>query len=128
MWDFIKDNILTIFCVLGLIWLGNLFLTQLRYKKQGARLEGTVVGHVNQSGNYFPVYEFNYNGETLRVDSYNGDKNPMIEGETEIIYYLPGNQKGVFAERNMGVKPWQILCGAAFIVVIVISLMKFFTK
>ena len=126
MWDFIKEYCFLIFCVLGLIWLGKVIFTQMQYKSKGARLEGTVVGHVNESGNYFPVYEFQYNGETLRVDSYNGDKNPV--GGTETIYYLPGNQKGVFAERNIGIKPWQILCGAAFVVVIVIYIVRFFTK
>lgn len=126
MLDFLKGHIFLFFCIFGLIWLGGLILTQIKYKKNGVRLDGKVVGHVNQTSNYFPVYEFVYNGETLRVDSYNGEKNPMIEGEVEPIYYLPGNQKGVFAERNIGIKAWQIFLAVACVIYIVLDVVRIF--
>ena len=125
---FIKENMLLIFCVLALIWLGEVIFAQFKYKKKAVRLEGKVVGHQNQNGNFFPIYEFEYNGENLRVDSYNGTKEPMQEGETETIYYLPGNQKGVFAERNIGIKPWQIVCGGSFLLYIILRVITLVTK
>jgi hypothetical protein len=128
MWNFIKENILAFFFLSIVLWVGNLILTQIRYKTKGARLDGKVVGHVNQSGNYFPVYEFVYNGETLRVDSYNGEKNPMLEGEVETIYYLPGNMKGVFAERNTKIKLWQIGLGVACLVLGILKIVTYFNK
>ena len=128
MWEFLKQNFFLIFLALCLIWLGNLILTQLRYKKKGVYVEGTIVGYVNQSGNAFPVFEFEYNGEKLRVDSYNAEKNPLPEGEREMIYYLPGNNKGVFTEKNVGIKLWQILGGLACLVLIVARLVTYFMK
>lgn len=128
MIDFLKENYLAVFFVLIFLWVGNVVLTQIRYKTKGVRLDGKVVGHVNQSGNYFPVYEFQHNGETLRVDSYNGEKNPMLEGEVEPIYYLPGNQKGVFAERNTKIKLWQIGLMTACAALTVLKLVKYFMK
>lgn len=128
MLKFLWDNVLGIFFLLAAVWVGYLILTQLKYKTKGVRLDGKVVGHVNQSGNYFPVYEFDYNGETLRVDSYNGDKNPMLEGEFEPIYYLPGNTKGVFAERNIKIKLWQIGLGVGGLVLGILKFVLYFKK
>lgn len=128
MLDFLKEHYYLIFFILCLLWLGKLILTQLRYKTQGVRLDATVVGHVNQSGNYFPVYEFMYNGETMRVDSYNGEKNPLQEGKSEPVYYLPGNQKGVFSERNVGIRLWQIAGGLGALALVIADLVRIFIR
>ena len=106
--SFIKDHILSIFCATFIIWCINVFLTQMKYKKKGVSLTGTVVDYVVQSSNYFPVFEFEYEGQKMKVDSYQADKTNNGIGTTDTIYYLPGNTKGVFRERDLKPKLWMI--------------------
>lgn len=118
---FFKAHSFSIFCILGLIWIAEVVLTQFRYKNKGVLLEGTIIAHKNQNGYVFPVYEFEYMGEKLHVDSYNSTKNPATIGQTEMIYYFPGNTKGVFSEKHIGVKPWQIICFVAALAYIILD-------
>ncbi|MBO4876423.1 MAG: hypothetical protein J5501_00250 [Ruminococcus sp.] len=107
--DFIKTHMFSIVCVLFILWVIIYLRTMLKYKKNGVALTGKVVDYKIQSSNYFPVFEFDYEGQTLRVDSYEADKNNNGIGTVDTIYYLPGNTKGVFRERNLKMKLWMIL-------------------
>lgn len=121
MLDFIKVHKFSIFCLLALIWLFTVILTQLKYKRKGERLQGKIVNYVQNSGNFFPVFQFEYNGQYLTVDSYNASKNADELGQTDTIYYIPGNQKGVFRERDLSPKPWMIIMIIVSIVYIVLD-------
>ena len=118
--SFVKDHMFSIFCAIFIIWVINFFLTQIRYKKKGVALLGTVVDYVVQSSNYFPVFEFEYEGQKMKVDSYHSDKSNNGIGTTDTIYYMPGNNKGVFRERDLKPKLWMIagvlLCIAVIII------------
>ncbi len=106
--EFLKTHFLSIFFLLGIIWVGKVIYTQLKYKKNGVPIEALVIDHKVESGNYFPVYQFDYEGQTLTVDGYNGTKSNADLGQKVTIYYLPGNAKGVFRESDLRIKAWEI--------------------
>ena len=106
--EFLKTHFLSIFFLLGIIWVGKVIYTQLKYKKNGVPIEALVIDHKVESGNYFPVYQFDYEGQTLTIDGYNGTKSNADLGQKVTIYYLPGNAKGVFRESDLGIKAWEI--------------------
>ena len=109
MLEFINLHKFSIFCILAMLWIFSVMSTQFKYKKKGVKLQGKIVNYVGNPGNCFPVFQFEYNGQHLTVDSYNASKNASELGQTETIYYLPGNQKGVFRERDLAPKPWMIV-------------------
>ncbi len=109
MLEFINLHKFSIFCILAMLWIFSVMSTQFKYKKKGVKLQGKIVNYVGNPGNCFPVFQFEYNGQHLTVDSYNASKNANELGQTETIYYLPGNQKGVFRERDLAPKPWMIV-------------------
>ncbi len=127
MGSFIKDHVFSIFCLLALIWLAAVIKEKLKYKKHGIPLTGTVVENKTVTGNLFPVFEFEYEGETLRVDSYEGTKSGAVIGAKDTVYYIPGNTKGVFREDDLKPKPWMFIGGilaAAYIVMDLVVLHK----
>lgn len=119
--EFIKVHKFSIFCILALIWIFSVMSTQFKYKKKGLRLQGKIVNYVNNSGNCFPVFQFEYNGQYLTVDSYHSTKKANELGQTDTIYYLPGNQKGVFRERDLAPKPWMLVMIIVSIVYIILD-------
>lgn len=121
MLEFIKVHKFSIFCILAMIWIFSVMSTQFKYKKKGARLQGKIVNYVGNSGNCFPVFQFEYNGQHLTVDSYHSTKKSNELGQTEIIYYLPGKQKGFFRERDIAPKPWMIVMIIVSIVYIILD-------
>ncbi|MBR6580262.1 MAG: hypothetical protein IKK66_03095 [Ruminococcus sp.] len=125
MLDFIKVHKFSIFCLLALIWIFTVIRTQLKYKKKGERLQGKIVNYVQNSGNFFPVFQFEYNGQHLTVDSYNASKNANELGQTDTIYYIPGNQKGVFRERDLTPKLWMIVMTVVAIAYIILDFIVF---
>ena len=66
--EFLKTHCLSIFFLLGIIWVGKVIYTQLKYKKNGVPIEALVIDHKVESGNYFPVYQFDY--EEFRARHY----------------------------------------------------------
>lgn len=98
-------------CILALIWLIEVFITMYRHKSKGIPLNATIIDYRIAQNNYFPIFEFEYNGETLTVDSYYSSKTNTEKGTTDTIYYIPGNKKGVFRERDLKPKPWMIIGG-----------------
>lgn len=119
--EFIKVHKFSIFCILALIWIFSVMSTQFKYKKKGLRLQGKIVNYVDNSGNCFPVFQFEYNGQYLTVDSYHSTKKANELGQTDTIYYLPGNQKGVFRERDLAPKPWMLVMIIVSIVYIILD-------
>lgn len=101
MWDFIKTHTFSIFCVLGIIWVAEVFCTKLKYKTKGVKLTGKIVEYKLTQSNYFPVFQFEYEGELLTVDSYQAAKVQSELGTTDTIYYIPGKTKGVFRECDL---------------------------
>lgn len=101
MWDFIKAHTFSIICVLGIIWAVEVYCTKLKYKTKGVKLTGKIIEYRLTQSNYFPVFQFEYEGEQLTVDSYQADKAHNEIGTTDTIYYIPGNTKGVFRERDL---------------------------
>ena len=87
MLEFIKVHKFSIFCILAMIWIFSVMSTQFKYKKKGARLQGKIVNYVGNSGNCFPVFQFEYNGQHLTVDSYHSTKKSNELGQTEIVIY-----------------------------------------
>lgn len=121
MWDFIKTHTFSVFCILFTIWIIEVILTQRRYKTKGVQLTGKIVGYKGSQGNIFPVFQFEYEGEQLTVDSYHSDKVQEEVGTTDTIYYLPGNTKGVFRERDIKPKPWMIVCTIIAVVCVILD-------
>lgn len=119
MGSFISDHMFSIFFVLALLWLATVVMTKLKYKKNGIALTGTVVANKTVTSNQFPVFEFVYEGETLRIDSYEGTKTGLQIGTEETIYYIPGNKKGVFREDDLRLKPWMLLISVAAVAYII---------
>lgn len=118
--NFIREHSFSIFCLLGIIWLAWVILVQLRFKSKGVVVTAKIVGNKNQNGYYFPVFEFDYNGEKLTVDGHIAEKTPFEEGSETDIFYLPGNKKGVMRISDVKPKLWQIgaLCACALYVLI----------
>ena len=127
MLEFIKVHKFSIFCILALIWIFTVIFTQLKYKKKGIKLQGKIVNYVENSGNCFPVFQFEYNGQYITVDSYHSTKKANELGQTDTIYYIPGNQKGVFRERDLAPKPWMIVMTVVAIAYIILDFIVFNT-
>ncbi len=125
MLEFIKVHKFSIFCILALIWIFTVIFTQLKYKKKGIKLQGKIVNYVENSGNCFPVFQFEYNGQYITVDSYHSTKKANELGQTDTIYYIPGNQKGVFRERDLAPKPWMIVMTVVAIAYIILDFIVF---
>ena len=125
MLEFIKVHKFSIFCILALIWIFTVIFTQLKYKKKGIKLQGKIVNYVENSGNCFPVFQFEYNGQYITVDSYHSTKKANELGRTDTIYYIPGNQKGVFRERDLAPKPWMIVMTVVAIAYIILDFIVF---
>lgn len=121
MLEFLKVHKFSIFCILALIWIFTVIFTQLKYKKKGIKLQGKIVNYVENSGNCFPVFQFEYNGQYITVDSYHSTKKANELGQTDTIYYIPGNQKGVFRERDLTPKPWMIVMTVVAIAYIILD-------
>lgn len=125
MLEFINLHKFSIFCILALIWIFTVIFTQLKYKKKGIKLQGKIVNYVENSGNCFPVFQFEYNGQYITVDSYHSTKKANELGQTDTIYYIPGNQKGVFRERDLAPKPWMIVMTVVAITYIILDFIVF---
>lgn len=125
MWEFIKTHSFSIFCTLIVIWIIGVIRTQHKYKTKGVQLIGEIVGYKRSQGNIFPVFQFEYEGEQLTVDSYHADKVQEEAGSTDTIYYLPGNTKGVFRERDIKPKLWMIVIIVVAIAYIIMDLTVF---
>lgn len=121
MWDFIKTHSFSVFCILAFIWIIGVIRTQHKYKTKGVQLTGKIVGYTKSQGNIFPVFQFEYEGEQITVDSYHSAKVQEEVGTTDTIYYLPGNTKGVFRERDIKPKLWMIVCSIAAVVYVVLD-------
>lgn len=125
MWDFIKTHDFSIICILVIIWVIGVIRTQRKYKTKGVQLIGEIVEYKGSQGNIFPVFQFEYEGEKLTVDSYHADKVQEGVGSTDTIYYLPGNTKGVFRERDIKPKPWMIVIIVVAIAYIILDFTVF---
>ena len=119
MGSFISEHILSIFFALALLWMAKVVMTKQKYKKKGVALTGTVVANRTVTSSQFPVFEFCYEGETLRIDSYEGSKTGLQVGTEETIYYMPGNKDGVFREADLKIKPWMLLVSVFAVIYIV---------
>jgi len=121
MIGFIKTHMLSIVFILGIIWIAEVIITKLKYKKQGAALTGVVIANKTVTGNLFPVYEFYFEGETLQIDSYEAVKGGVPVGTEETIYYVPGNKKGVFREEDLKPKPWMFIVSVLAVAYIIVD-------
>ncbi len=122
---FIATHSFSIICILGVIWVIKVILTQRKYKTKGVQLIGKIVDYKMSQSNFFPVFQFEYEGKQLFVDSYHSDKVQEKIGTTDTIYYLPNNKKGVFRERDLKPDIKLIACVAAAIVYIILDFTVF---
>ena len=116
-WPLVGDKLI----ILGIIWIAEVIITKLKYKKQGAALTGVVIANKTVTGNLFPVYEFYFEGDTLQIDSYEAVKGGVPVGTEETIYYVPGNKKGVFREEDLKLKPWMFIVSVLAVAYIIVD-------
>lgn len=118
---FIKTHMFSIMFILCLIWLAEVVISKMRYKKKGIAVNGKVIANKTFTGNFFPVYEFDFEGEMLQIDSYEAVKGGIPVGTEETVYYMPGNKKGVFREPDLRLKPWMLIVSVAAVAYIILD-------
>lgn len=118
---FIKTHMFSIMFILCLIWLAEVVISKMRYKKKGIAVNGKVIANKTVTGNFFPVYEFDFEGEMLQIDSYEAVKGGIPVGTEETVYYMPGNKKGVFREPDLKLKPWMLIVSVAAVAYIILD-------
>ena len=119
--NFLWKHSFSLLCIAVCIWVLNLWRVQRNYRKNAVPLQAKIIDYKLAQNNYFPIFEFEYMGQTMTVDSYSADKNLNEKGMLYTVYYLPGNQNGVFREKDFGVKAWHIAAIVAAVVYVVID-------
>lgn len=92
----IMSNDRTMFGFLAFV-AGILCLIKVVYeRKTSIRIDGVISSFAQNSGNYFPVVTFNYEGEELTMRAANGGSKPKGNvGDSVVVLYRPKNQKYV---------------------------------
>ncbi len=111
IFDWIKVGIGAVACVCGIY----LVIKGIVDRVRAIKLIGTIVDYVQETnGVYYPLVEFQYNGQKYTMSTSEGDKTPKDNIGKELkILYLPNNQKCVMVAGQYG----DILVGLVMAVV-----------
>jgi len=119
------SNILRIlFFALGLVWLCILYYRQYEFKKKGILVKAKIIDVKQETGNYFPVYKFYFEGQEIVIDGHEGEKEPPRLGKEVEVYYIPDDNKGVATPEFIRVKIWQVVCTVFCIAYIIYGLVR----
>ncbi|NSE51574.1 hypothetical protein G4313_00740 [Coprococcus eutactus] len=75
--------------IIGVTVAGILCLIKVIVDRQGKKLPGTITDFVNENGVDFPVVQFQYNGQDMKLLAANGGNKKLNRNDpVEIIYRL----------------------------------------
>ena len=106
--ELLKAHGFSMMCILCIIYVGVTVYMQFKYKKKGVVINAQIADYKQQSGTYFPIFKFEYNGSEHTVKNYIGDREPENIATSKEIYYIPGNDKYVMRVTDVKIQAWQI--------------------
>lgn len=100
IFDWVKVGIGAVACIAGIY----LVIKGIVDRVRAIKLQGTIVDYVRESNNYYyPLVEFEYEGQRIRMSTSEGSNAPKNNIGKEIkILYSPNNGKYVMVSGQIG--------------------------
>lgn len=76
------------------------------------------VRYDRETKNYYPIYEYNYNGKTVRVESHFGSNEAIVIGSQQIINYDPND----YEHYNVGSRKTSMMLFVTGIILTVVAI------
>lgn len=74
---------------------------KLAFQIRAKKINGRVVGNCIEGRRFYPLYEFEYNGEKMVLPARNSLKKQLEIGTTETVYYLPNGDGKIVRQKDL---------------------------